>query len=156
MPKPKNTLAAILNECATLSEAKIHVKMWLENKREEIKTLKIKNAKHRVEIKVKSINECWQGKRFKTPEYKKYWSDLSFLLPKISIPKPPYCVFIEFGFSSLLSDIDNPVKPIFDVMQEKYGINDRDIYELHLTKKIVQKGKEYFDFKIDTSKFLNF
>jgi hypothetical protein len=35
------SLIAILNECDTLEEARLQAKMWLENKREEIKRIKL-------------------------------------------------------------------------------------------------------------------
>jgi len=101
-----------------------------------------------VKIKTLSVNEVWQGKRFKTQSYKNYEKAVLFMLPKIQLQKPPYRVDFEFGFSNVLSDIDNPIKPIFDILQKKYGINDRDIYELVVRKIIVKKGQEYFKFNI--------
>lgn len=32
---------------------------------------------------------------------------------------------------------------LVDILQKKYGFNDRDIYELHIKKTIVPKGNEY-------------
>lgn len=98
-----------------------------------------------------SVNKAWQGKRFKTKEYKNYETKLLLLLPKIKIPEPPYKIVYEFGFSSKLSDIDNPQKLIGDILQKKYGFNDRDIYELHSYKKIVPKGQEYFTFELTST-----
>jgi Holliday junction resolvase RusA-like endonuclease len=46
------------------------------------------------------------------------------------------------------SDIDNPVKPILDIMQKKYNFNDSDIYALNLKKSIVSKGNEFIEFEI--------
>jgi Holliday junction resolvase RusA-like endonuclease len=85
----------------------------------------------RIEINPISVNSCWQGKRFKTPKYKKYESDVLIQLPNISICKAPYLIFINVGFSSKLSDLDNILKPIFDILQKKYNINDRDIYKIN-------------------------
>lgn len=96
-----------------------------------------------------SVNKVWQGKRFKTPAYKKYESTVLLMLPKINISKPPYKVSIQLGFSSPLSDIDNPIKPILDILQKKYNINDKDIFELNVKKEIVKKGLEYFEFEIN-------
>jgi len=103
----------------------------------------------KLNIKPLSVNEVWQGKRFKTPKYKKYEKDVLLILPKINDLKPPYCVYFEFGFSSTQSDIDNPLKPILDILQKKYLINDKDIYELHVKKTIVKKGFEFINFKIE-------
>jgi Holliday junction resolvase RusA-like endonuclease len=95
-----------------------------------------------------SVNECWQGKRFKTPKYKAYEIQVLELLPPMDIPSPPYGIYFEFGFSNSLSDIDNPVKPVQDILQKKYGFNDRDIMEMHVVKRMVKKGSEYFAFEI--------
>ena len=43
-----------------------------------------------IDIKPLSVNEAWQGRRYKTPKYKQYQETLLWLLPKIKIPKPPY------------------------------------------------------------------
>ena len=103
----------------------------------------------RVDIKPLSVNKCWQGKRFKTPEYKMYEKSCLMMLPKIKLPEPPYMITYVFGLSNLLSDFDNPVKPITDILQKKYGFNDRDIYEASIKKVKVEKGKEFFSFKIE-------
>ena len=103
-----------------------------------------------IQLKVKpmSVNYAWQGKRFKTREYKIYQLQCMVLLPKIQLPNPPYKIYYEFGFSNNLSDWDNPVKPFQDILQKKYGFNDNDIMEAHVKKVIVPKGKEYIKFEI--------
>lgn len=53
-----------------------------------------------------------------------------------------------FGFSNTASDIDNPVKPITDILQHTYNFNDKSIYQMLLTKKIVPKGQEFIQFTI--------
>lgn len=103
----------------------------------------------RVDIKPLSVNECWQGKRFKTSKYKSYERDCLLLLPKVSLPEPPYKISYVFGLSNILSDFDNPVKPITDILQKKYGFNDRDIHEASIKKVKVEKGKEFFSFDIE-------
>lgn len=104
----------------------------------------------KLNIKPLSVNECWQGKRFKTKDYLKYEKDLILMLPKIKIPNQPYKLSIEFGFSNSASDIDNPVKPFQDILQKKYGINDKNILELNLKKTKTEKGKEFIKFSIET------
>lgn len=99
----------------------------------------------KIDIKPLSVNKAWRGKRFKTDFYKSYEEELLWILPKNIKVYPK--LTIEFGLSSTLSDIDNPVKPFIDVLQKKYGFNDKDIDELHLYKKIVKKGQEYIDFE---------
>ena len=99
-------------------------------------------------IKPLSVNKAFQGRRFKTPEYKKYERDLLLLLPKMPMPKAPYEINIEVAFSSKASDLDNVLKPFFDVLQKKYGINDKDIYKITATKSIIPKGNEFIRFDI--------
>lgn len=106
------------------------------------------NLKAKLNIKPLSVNACWQGKRFKTKKYKAYEKELLLILPKMKIPNPPYKIFFEFGFSSQLSDYDNPVKPLQDILQKKYKFDDRDIFEAEIKKVLVKKGKEYFKFKL--------
>ncbi len=100
----------------------------------------------RLKIKPLSVNECWQGKRFKTPAYKSYEKLVLLSLPKQNDFKAPYSIQITFGFSTPLSDIDNPVKPFLDILQKKYGINDKDVFELHLKKELVKKGSEFIEY----------
>lgn len=105
----------------------------------------------RVDIKPLSVNECWQGKRFKTPKYKAYEKHTLLLLPPLRLPPPPYSIHFEFGLSSPLADWDNPVKPLQDILQKKYGFNDKDIVRAVVDKVKVSKGREYFKFKIDSA-----
>jgi len=106
----------------------------------------------KVDIKPLSINESWQGKRFKTKKYKKYRHDLLYLLPAseyIKFDKNDQLeLSIEWGFSNKQSDIDNCAKGFIDGLQDKYGFNDSQIYKLNLIKSIVKKGDEYIKFDI--------
>lgn len=100
-----------------------------------------------IKIKPLSVNEAWQGKRYKTTAYKTYERSLFLLLPHLIIPKGKIKINFEFGFSNSQSDIDNPVKPILDILQKKYNFNDSQVYEMNVKKEIVKKGSEYI--KID-------
>lgn len=72
------------------------------------------------------------------------------MLPNsLIIPEPPLSVNLLFGFSSTLSDLDNPVKMILDILQKKYKFNDKDIFKLEIEKSIVSKGNEFFEFSIE-------
>lgn len=93
-------------------------------------------------IKPLSVNHAWQGKRYKTPAYRKYESDLLYILPKIEIPKGRLELNIIFRFSTVAADWDNPIKPFVDVLQAKYGFNDKSIYRATVTKELVKKGEE--------------
>jgi len=99
-------------------------------------------------IKPMSVNLAWQGKRFKTNKYKSYEKELLILLPKLDIPDGELKVDLVFGFSSKLSDADNPVKCFVDVLQKKYGFNDNKIYEYSIKKVDVSKGSEFIEFNI--------
>lgn len=102
----------------------------------------------RINIKPLSVNECWQGKRFKTPKYKAYETELLYRLRSIELPQPPYELHITFGLSNVLSDWDNPVKPFQDILQKKYGFNDKNIFKAVVIKNKVLKGCEFIDFEI--------
>lgn len=97
-----------------------------------------------------SVNLCWQGRRFKTPEYSRYARDLSLLLPaSLKVPEGPLQVEYEFGVSNMQADYDNPIKPFQDVLQAKYGFNDSQIVEAIVRKVKVPKGSEYIKFSIE-------
>lgn len=99
-------------------------------------------------LKPLSVNQAWQGKRFKTPEYKAYERAALLLLPAIKIPIGKLRIELDFYFSNQASDLDNPQKPTLDILQKRYGFNDKDIYELITRKHIVKKGEEKTEIKI--------
>lgn len=106
-------------------------------------------GKRRIDIKPLSVNDAWQGKRFKTPKYRGFEKELLLKLKKDKNDfKSDLSIDITFGFSSPLSDIDNPLKPFLDCLQKKYGFNDRQIFEIHVKKEIVKKGKEFIEYEI--------
>ena len=96
-----------------------------------------------IPIKPLSVNEAWQGRRFKTKEYIKYQRDLLMILPQIKVIPKKISLYLEFGFSNVSADIDNPAKLILDIMQKKYKFNDADVWELRIKKAKVKKGFEY-------------
>ena len=102
----------------------------------------------RINIKPLSVNQVWQGRRFKTPIYKKYENELLFMLPKLEIPEGKLQLTIIFGFSSSASDWDNPIKPFQDILQKRYGFNDSRVYKATIIKEIVKKGQEFIEFNI--------
>ncbi len=99
-------------------------------------------------IKPLSVNECWQGKRFKTKKYLAYEKHVLFSLKPIILLNPPFKIYFEFGMSNSASDWDNPVKPLQDILQKKYKFDDKDIHEAEVRKIKVKKGDEYFSFEI--------
>jgi hypothetical protein len=102
----------------------------------------------RINIVPLSVNKAWQGRKWKTPEYKRFERDCLLMLPKIKVPEPPFRIEYHFGFSNKLSDLLNPEKLVTDILCKKYGINDRDVFEMSLKKEITPKGKEYIEFEI--------
>lgn len=102
-----------------------------------------------INIKPLSVNGAWQGRRFKTPKYNSYSKLVLSSLPKYRLPSPPYRICYEFGLSSKLADIDNSIKMFQDLLCQKYGFNDREIFELNARKVIVPKGREYISFRIE-------
>lgn len=105
--------------------------------------------KNIIKIKPLSINQAFKGRRFKTQKYDTFIFQTIALLPSnLKFRNRNIRLDIEFGFSSKLSDIDNCCKPFIDCLVKKYGIDDRYIDELHVTRKIVKKGFEYISFTL--------
>jgi Holliday junction resolvase RusA-like endonuclease len=107
---------------------------------------------NRVNIKPLSVNEAWQGKRFKSKKYQTYEAELLYTLPKTEVnwDKQPIELSLIVGLSNMQSDIDNIVKPFVDVLQKKYNFNDKYIFRLIVEKKLVEKGAEFIEFYIKT------
>lgn len=103
---------------------------------------------NKLKIKPISVNDCWQGRRFKTQGYSIYEKQVGYLLPKLKIPKGKLFLSLTVGFSNKASDLDNIVKPFVDILQKKYGFNDKQIYAMDLWKQDVKKGQEFIEFEI--------
>jgi Holliday junction resolvase RusA-like endonuclease len=99
-------------------------------------------------IKPLSVNEAWQGRRFKTKKYDRYINDVLSILRPLIVPDGKLHIDIIFGFSSKASDIDNPLKCFIDCLQKKYSFNDKNIYKLTVRKVDVKKGLEFIEFEI--------
>jgi len=96
-----------------------------------------------------SVNEAWQGKRFKTPIYKSYEQTILLTMPKGKVDLDEMLrIEFFFGFSNKASDLDNPVKLLLDIAQKKYGFNDKNVFELNVRKCIVKKGEEFIQMGI--------
>lgn len=103
----------------------------------------------KINVKPLSVNQCWAGRRFKTPEYKKFERQVLLMLPSnIVIPEGKLKITLTWGFSSRGSDFDNPIKPFIDILQKKYDFNDSRIYEAIIKKVIVKKGGGFIDFEL--------
>ena len=103
-----------------------------------------------ISVKPLSVNDAWQGKRFKSPKYKQYEKIILALLPNdIYIQsKKKLSIHIDYFFSNSASDIDNPTKMILDILSKKYNFNDNLVYRLELQKAVVAKEKEWFYIQI--------
>ena len=104
----------------------------------------------KVFIKPLSVNQCWRGRRFKTEIYEDYEALLLRELPDMTTPKAPYQIEFNFGFSSASSDWDNPCKPLQDILQKRYGFNDKLIKKATITITKVEKGCEFFEFALSS------
>lgn len=102
----------------------------------------------RINIKPLSVNQAWQGKRFKTKTYKTYERNVLLMLRPMTIPEGELEMTINWGFSNMLSDVDNPVKCFVDCLQKKYGFNDSRVKRMIVEKFKVSKGEEYIEFSI--------
>jgi Holliday junction resolvase RusA-like endonuclease len=97
-----------------------------------------------------SVNQCWQGKRFKTKEYTLYEKEVMLKLQAYDLKqsKEPLEVSLMVGVSNIAADIDNVVKPFLDILQKKYNFNDKYIFRLIVEKVLVIKGAEFIEFYI--------
>lgn len=103
----------------------------------------------KINVKPLSVNQAYRGRRFKTPKYHEFSRLVLKALPaKIILPPPPYEIRLKFGFSSSLSDWDNPIKTCQDLLAFKYKFNDKLIRRGVVDVDIVDKGCEYFEFII--------
>ena len=95
-------------------------------------------------IRPLSVNEAWQGRRFKTRKYKDYEKELLLTLPKIEKMEGDLVIDIRFYFKyPKKRDIDNCIKPLLDIMQKKgYYKDDRYVWRLSVIKE--QRDEEGF------------
>jgi Holliday junction resolvase RusA-like endonuclease len=96
-----------------------------------------------------SVNQAWQGKRYKTQAYQDYEKNIMLRLPAGKVD-PAVMLRLEFffGFSNVASDLDNPVKLLMDIAQKKYGFNDKMVFELNVRKCLVKKGEDFIQIGI--------
>lgn len=103
----------------------------------------------RVNINPMSVNAAWLGRRRKTQKYKTYEEVMLSLLEDYEIPaKGDLFILYQWGLSSAAFDIDNPIKPLQDILQTRYGFNDNRLVRMFVEKEKVDKGDEYIQFLI--------
>lgn len=88
-------------------------------------------------IKPMSINACFQGRRYKTSEYKAWREEMGWMLKKHKSKPIKWCD-IEFNFyvkNYGKIDIDNLLKPLLDALVESKIIeDDRYVKSIWATK----------------------
>lgn len=79
----------------------------------------------------------------------KEMQNIEYILPKVELKKN-VALRIEYEFytARVNSDVDNLIKCLQDIIQKKYGIDDRNFYEITAKKFPVGKTNEGFSFKI--------
>lgn len=102
-------------------------------------------------IRPLSVNEGYQGRRYKTEAHKRWQTSVMWLLPlSFKLPPPPYQIYLKFGFSSKASDWDNCCKFFQDALSKKYQFNDKLIRRAVIETEIVPKGKEFIEWDLIT------
>jgi len=101
-----------------------------------------------IKVKPLSVNQAWQGKRFKSLLYKSYEEEVLCLLKPLKVSDKPLELSIKCGLSSRNADVDNILKPFIDILQKKYVFNDKNIFKITIEKEIVKKGSEFIDFNL--------
>ena len=108
-----------------------------------------------IKIKPLSINEAFQGRRFKTPLYRIFTDAVTRLLLAIKPTKPnpdaPMFSHYIFGVSNILSDVDNMVKCFQDRLFSSWGILNKDhqVQFMIVEKTKTKKGQEFIGFHVD-------
>ena len=103
----------------------------------------------RVDINPLSVNAAWLGRRRKTPKCRDYEVAMLELRDDCVIPEEgDLFILYEWGLSNVGFDIDNPIKPFQDILQTRYGFNDKRIVTMLVNKYKVKKGEEFVQFSV--------
>ena|SRR3990167_4485065 len=97
---------------------------------------------HYLPVKPISVNECWQGRRFKTKKYDAFIEEMLLQMPQHKPLDGLLEVEIIFGLRSLVrGDLDNLLKPVIDCIVKKHWIAD-DRYITTIKASKVKQKKE--------------
>jgi len=105
-------------------------------------------------VKPLSINAAYTLKRKKSAKYRKFEEMMALELFGYEIPNKKdvkamkFKLDIHWGFATSLSDVDNPIKTLLDVLQRWFGFDDKQIMHIAATKTVVGKGKEFINFTL--------
>ena len=109
-------------------------------------------------VKPISVNKAWYMNKKKSKDYEKFQEEMIPYLQGYSAPQRvrdnevKLKAKLEFGFSSVKSDVDNCIKTTIDTMQSWFGFDDRIIFELSAKKRHVKRGDDYFKIKLQEIK----
>jgi Holliday junction resolvase RusA-like endonuclease len=105
---------------------------------------------HKVDLAPITVNKAWQGRRYKTPEYKA-WRQAAFVKIK-ALKLEKIEGWVEVHINSYLThfaitDESNLLKAIFDALVDAEVIEDDRFIKRHTSEK--HKSKEnYFTFEV--------
>lgn len=102
----------------------------------------------KIYIKPLSVNRCWQGRRFKTKDYKEYEEECLWLLK--GWQKTEGYVEVEYKFylkNYKASDVGNLEKPLSDIIT-KAGLIEDDRYIKKMTIEKFKSEQSYIEIKI--------
>lgn len=100
-----------------------------------------------------SVNQAWNGRRFKTDDYKSYEIEVSTLLQPYKNKIEYFDGLVEIKYKWYLkyhktTDYDNPIKPIQDILvKNKIIKDDRFIYKATIEKIPSEKDKIEIEIK---------
>ena len=83
--------------------------------------------KFKINIAPLSVNKAWQGRRYRSKEYKDWSAEVLWLIRKQNLTtiKGAVKIKIEWGYKfAKRTDIDNPIKVLLDALTESHVIDD--------------------------------
>jgi Holliday junction resolvase RusA-like endonuclease len=105
-----------------------------------------------IPIKPLSVNKAWQGRRFKSKDYKKYETDVCLLLPIANKTVDTACevVYRFYLKNHKMTDADNLIKPLQDIIVKLgYIKDDRLIWKYTIMKFPCTNGQECIQVEIN-------
>ena len=104
--------------------------------------------KIRYDISPLSINSAWRGRRWKTPEYEAYETELLYKLPKKKMITGPVKVHYKFFVKNYGGrDTSNMIKLLEDILvKQGYIEDDRKVIRVSAEK--IRSKEESFEVEI--------
>lgn len=102
-----------------------------------------------------STNKLYKGVKQRSHHYKQFRKKVFNLLKEYDSNvnlSGNLSFHMEVGFSSPLSDLSNAIKGLEDVLCEYFKFNDRQIVQITMEKRLVDKGCEYVKVYIKKSR----